>query len=465
MAQKRLGYLYRLSLLNRPQFGTNRFVFHPLIRSFAKDLATERGLLAAAEAHHADYYIKLVRSSDLDDPSVAAFVAGELDDIVLAAEWLQRQDIADDEIAYRLQPFFQRAGYWQKAIQLIAGFLAVAERTKDWRAIAQLRIQQAKYLSLRGDLTGAEKILSPLADIISRIEAQKVRQPCETMWLTTLGTIHQRRGHFDEAVKAFQQSAAIEEQLGSEHGRAKMLNSLGAVLQRMGRFDEALDVFQRSYELLVKLDDQRGQAMVLNSLGGVLQRQGKFEAAMGALERSYAISEQMGDQISLAMVHFVIGKTLLAQGKVAEAVTELSQSFEINLDLKHKQGIGIVTPKLVQTLIQSGKPDEASGYYQRAIALIPNDKRLLQLRTHLSPRRQPVGNSSIVCGRIKCVIPSPKGYRFGFVIPDSGAADIYFHQKDIDPDCFAKLAAGVRVEAEVMQETKGLRAIALKLID
>src|SRR5919199_202833 len=56
-AQKYLDYLCRISLLNYAKVGENRFVFHPLIRLFARELLVERGLEEEATARHAEFLI------------------------------------------------------------------------------------------------------------------------------------------------------------------------------------------------------------------------------------------------------------------------------------------------------------------------------------------------------------------------------------------------------------------------
>jgi tetratricopeptide (TPR) repeat protein len=236
---ERLGYLYRLSLLNRPQAGAGRFVFHPLIRLFARELAAERSLLEDAAQRHASYYVQLVKSSPDDERGPAALLASELDDILLAAGWLQQHGTADYEFVITLEPFLQNQGHWQQAVDIMSGFLELAERTGDLIAEIQLRIQQAKFLSLRGEWTRAEAALSPVTRVLEEVESERTRLRLEAMWLNTLGGIQQRLGRFDAAADTLRRSADIEEKLNNQAGEAKALNSLGGVLQRQGRFDEA----------------------------------------------------------------------------------------------------------------------------------------------------------------------------------------------------------------------------------
>jgi tetratricopeptide (TPR) repeat protein/nucleoside phosphorylase len=365
-AHEYLGRLHRLSLLNRSLLGTNRFIFHPLIRLFAQELAADRGLQEDAEKRHAEYYIEFVRSSRLSDPEIASRITEELNDIILAAEWLQHQEISNDDIAIRLQPFFERAGYWQQAVKLLAGFLAVAERQADWRAVVQLRIQQAKYLSLRGDLQAAEKVLEPLDAIISKVEERTVRERYEAMWLMTLGGVLRRQGRWDKAISTFERSARIEEHLGNRHGQAMALNVLGGMLQRQGKFDEAAGEFQRSYELLAEDGDRRGQAKVLTSLGGVFQRQGKLEEAVKAYERSAKIERELDNSRGLAMVLYSLGGVLQRQGKLDEAVDALNQSATIEEQVGDKRHQAMVLNSLGEALQVQARLDEAADAYRHS---------------------------------------------------------------------------------------------------
>ncbi len=213
-----------------------------------------------------------------------------------------------------------------------------------------------------------------------------------------------------------------------------VLNSLGGVLQRQGKFDEAVDAFQRSYDLLVKVGDDHGKAMVLNSLGGVLQRQGKFDEAVSAFQKSYDISERLDNKLSLAMVNFGMGKMYLEEDKLEEARNHLVISFEINEKLKIAQGMQIVTPSLTRVLTSLGKHGKAKEYAQRALTIIPQDKRLLRLLEQLSENRQVSSVTTKKSGYIKNTIRNLSGYLYGFIVPDDASSEIYFGQDQVDED-------------------------------
>lgn len=76
-ASDQLSYLYRLSLVNRPEsIEADRFVLHPLLRVFARELAGDRNLAESAEERHARYLIARVKEIK-DATSLTADDVGE----------------------------------------------------------------------------------------------------------------------------------------------------------------------------------------------------------------------------------------------------------------------------------------------------------------------------------------------------------------------------------------------------
>ncbi|MEQ8383914.1 MAG: tetratricopeptide repeat protein [Coleofasciculus sp. A1-SPW-01] len=408
-AQEYLDYLHQLSLLNYAEVGENRFVFHPLIRLFAQELAETRQLQEVAAERHGQFFIELVKSSEVTNRAIAAEIAEDLDDIILAAQWLQRQETADYSFADFLNLFFEEYGYWQQAIELMSGFQVLAERCQDWETVVIFCTRQAKYLSLQGELLKAEEVLKPIPEFLSRIEEPKTRQHYQVKWLTRLGNVLQRQGRFNEAVDTLQrcvdiaealddseslrnvldslgrvlrqqgsldQAEAIlqrcyllEEELGDQHSLSKIVNSLGLVFQKQGRFDEAIQAFQRQIEISQAIDDQRSLAIGLNCLGGVLQQQGQLDEAIEVFLREVEINQTLNDQISLAIGLNRLGGVFQQQERLNEAIQAFQQGVEISQTLDDQRQMAIGLNCLGGVFQQLGRLDEAIQVFQRRIEI------------------------------------------------------------------------------------------------
>jgi tetratricopeptide (TPR) repeat protein len=408
VAKERLAQLFRMSLVNRVVGETSRFVLHPLLRLFAREQAEQLDVLKRAESQHRDFFRNLVMRQDATDPEVATLLAPEIDDIVTAAESLERDRLLDGEFLLRLEPLLSDHGYW---LNRFGGLLLRKEEpgerpdvskpqdegeTKELLALAEEQhgrgdlsaaaetLQRAVSVeAVRGNRIGEAEMLLRLGavfedmgrfesatDAFRRSYTAALRDDRKAaVALSEIGGALQRQGKFDEAVDAYRESYTLWKQLDDPSGQALLLNSLGGALQRQGRFAEAVDVFHQSYELLAQLGDARGQAMLLSSLGGVLQRQGKFDGAVEAFRQSHELSMQLGDTRGQATVLTSLGGVFQRQGKFDEAVAVFRQSYELFVRLDDIRGQAMVLNSLGGVLQRQGDFTGAIEVLQRSLGI------------------------------------------------------------------------------------------------
>ena len=338
--QEMLDYLYRMSLLNLADQEEERYVFHPLIRLIAREIAKDRNLLSDASARTANYWLQFVKDRGAEHSQTITII-NNMGDVLNAAEWLLEEKIEDDDFLIRLEPILLQGGYWLEASNLMTGFLTLAEESENWQAVVHLRIQMAKFLVLIGRFEDAISALEPCEKIFPMLHPIHLQNRSIAMWSHTYGGVLQRQGNFDAAVEAFQRSLDISEELNDEFSISMVLNSLGGVLQRQGNFDAAVDAIQRSLDLKIKLNDEHGISMGLNSLGGVLQRQGNFDGAVKAFQRSLDIKRKLNDERGIAMGLNSLGSVLQRQGNFNAAVDAFQRSLDIKSKLNDERGIAI----------------------------------------------------------------------------------------------------------------------------
>ncbi len=460
-----MAYLVQLSLLNEPQDALQaqespRFIFHPLLRNFAADLARERNLYAAAQKRHAAHFRHLIKTTSITDPTLATDLATNLDDILLAATWIQEQQQADYTFALKLQPFFLQYGYWQQAGELMTTFLTLAEQLADWHTAIQFRLQQAKYASLRGDFTAARLALQPIPDLITHLDPASQQARDQAMYFNSLGGVQQRLGRFEDALASFEQSYALLVTLEDQRGQAMVLNSLADTLRRQDRFEEALAAYQQCLAIEVELGNQRGQEIVLTSMAGLQWRTGHFEAALTTLQRSLELATALNNQRGQSMIYTEQARIYIAQKAFEPALEALQHSFDLSLTKRGKRGLGIVVPLMAKVLTCLNRAEEIGGYCQRALKVAPKDKKLLKLKTQLTGPPKKTTPLITLSGHIKRIIHHPRGYRYGFITPDDGSADIYFKEPQIE---IGPLSPGMQVEADVMQQSHGRIAQAIRI--
>ena len=74
--------------------------------------------------------------------------------------------------------------------------------------------------------------------------------------LHSLGMIHQDQGNYEEAVKLYNQSLKIAEELGNKSGIAHTLHNLGTIHQDQGNYEEAVKLYNQSLKIAEELGNK-----------------------------------------------------------------------------------------------------------------------------------------------------------------------------------------------------------------
>ncbi len=348
-----LEYFYQLSLLNYSEVEKNRFVFHPLIRIFAQDLAIERNLRDEAQARHAHFFIEFVKSSQVKDPSAVFVLAKELKEILLASEWLQNRKIADYKFVFCLLPFLQRYHYWQQAADLIYGFQLLAQRKEEWNAVVILCIQQSKFLSLLGKWLKSEEVLNQITEIFDKIQEQDIRQRCRAMWLNAVGGVLQRQGRLNEASTILDESILVAEKIDDKKYLSTNLNTLRVVLQQLGQLNEGVFNLQRFTQIVEQKNSTNSLVISLSVLGELLQEQERFDEAVIVFERSIEILMAIGDGKQLINNLETLGKILNHQGNSGKAIIIFQKVIKIAEQLNDQRQV--VHLEILEQLLQENQ--------------------------------------------------------------------------------------------------------------
>ncbi|MDJ0800805.1 MAG: tetratricopeptide repeat protein [Calothrix sp. MO_167.B12] len=376
-AEEFLDKLYELSLLNYTKTEQDRFVLHPLVQEYAKSLAQERNLLTIAKEHHAQFFVEWLQSDKLEDVTVVAEVATNLDDVILAAEWLQNHDtdtaqrkMKNYKFALQLQPLFEQYGYWKKAITLMARFQSWAEQLEDWNAVVKYQTHEARYLSFEEQFERAEEILNSARINLHKIADRDTRKRREAKVLNVLGGVFHKQAKTEEAIQVFRDEILIEEEIGNDKSLGIVCNRLGNLLQSQDKLEEAQQAFERRVAIAEALNDKSSLAIGLNCLGGVLQQQGKLEQAQQTFERGIEIAEALNDKSSrYAWILHNLGRIWKSKGEFEEAELILKKSQEIFEEEKNLPDLAKVMNTLGSVLEKQQKWDEAEKILRQSYDL------------------------------------------------------------------------------------------------
>jgi len=199
----------------------------------------------------------------------------------------------------------------------------------------------------------------------------------EVALLTNLSAVHNRSGHYAEALSVIQQGLAVVDRTGGrEVHRVELLVNLGAVYTNLGDREKAVATIRQVLEAMTAMRGPNHPAQVtpLRNLAIVLAQQGDFHGAYEAADRALTISrERLGAQSpQVAQSLDVSGTVLLMDHHPEEALEKFRQAAEIKT-----KALGADTPDVGYSLDNAGQALVALGRPKEALQSLEKATRLL----------------------------------------------------------------------------------------
>jgi tetratricopeptide (TPR) repeat protein len=158
---------------------------------------------------------------------------------------------------------------------------------------ARLKLDERDFMIKPEDL----ELSGPLPQEVMQVlqEMPKFQDP---ITLSNMASVYQIMGQNDQAVRLFEASLKTVQGMQNETGKmAQMaaLNNLGNVYHATSRYPEALKAYQESARLAQDLGDKSGEAAALNNIGDVHRLTGSDAAAREVIEKSLKIAQTAGN--------------------------------------------------------------------------------------------------------------------------------------------------------------------------
>ena len=158
----------------------------------------------------------------------------------------------------------------------------------------------------------------------------------EALLCNELGLWLKFRGAYAEALRWYEQSVVLKEELGDKAGLATSYTNIGSIHYARGAYGEALAWFEKSVVLNEKLGDKVGLAMSYNNIGAVQYARGANDEALMLYEKSVALAEELSEKAWLVATYTNIGEIHRAHGTYAEALTWYEKSVALAEELGDK---------------------------------------------------------------------------------------------------------------------------------
>jgi tetratricopeptide (TPR) repeat protein len=242
----------------------------------------------------------------------------------------------------------------------------------------------AQVLYVRGDLDGAADLYQE--SLALQEQLGDVHGKATT--LSNLALIYFARGDLDGALPLLQESLALREQLGDVRGKAKTLNNLAQIYTARDDLDGALALYQESLSILEQLDDLQGKSAVLNDMARACSSSGDLERAfrfyqesLDVLKRIDLENQAMRTRAILAQIGYKLGRQYVEQGRWYDALSLFEKSLSV-----YRQGDDLdmradVIYQIARTHHLLGNLDKARTHYRDAARLYAHTQNQLGVAT------------------------------------------------------------------------------------
>ncbi len=187
--------------------------------------------------------------------------------------------------------------------------------------------------------------------------------------LCNIGIIYKNQGDIPKALVYYHKSLKIQEQLGNKDGIAAALTNIGIIYRGQEDFTNAMEYYSRSLKIREELNDVRGLGYELNNIGILYVKQKDFENAYVNYNKALTLFESIKDKKGQALTLVNIGSAYDEQGDQNAALTNFSKSLKIREEIGDKRGITRGLQNIASIHYNLGNYNKAIDFGSRSIKM------------------------------------------------------------------------------------------------
>jgi predicted ATPase/class 3 adenylate cyclase len=296
-----------LKNLVRPRFGSGRLLLLDTIREFAGEQLEGSAEADHVHRRHFDYFLALARSTNLN--------SGDL------APGGQRLDVA----------FVEQDN--------LRGALTWAIRGGETELALELAVALDQFWVANDAAEGVRWFRRAFQDPAEKT----VPAPIRAHAFRALGASLHIAGDLEAAGLALEQSLALFEEIGDEHGRAVLLHRLSiTAIAVHGDLVRARELVEASHELHARGDNwwtmTWGHAQTVGTLGAIARESGDAERALELVAESAELARAAGVEWWQGGMLGELAALSLRQERIDEAERHARESLEIAARLGDRSG-------------------------------------------------------------------------------------------------------------------------------
>lgn len=161
----------------------------------------------------------------------------------------------------------------------------------------------------------------------------------------------------------------VQNQLGSDEGKADVLNAFGVAFRELGELEKAAENYEQAAVIRRRIGDEGGYATTLRNLAYIHLIRGEYAAAQRKLEEALPLLQRLGDGPGLADLYNDFGVLAEERGANEEALGHYQRSLRIRRDLGNDLDLAQSFSNVGYSYYQLGRYDDALVYWRQGLDL------------------------------------------------------------------------------------------------
>jgi tetratricopeptide (TPR) repeat protein len=185
--------------------------------------------------------------------------------------------------------------------------------------------------------------------------------------LNAFGVAYRDLGEIDRAAENYGQAAALRKRIGDERGYATTLRNLATLHTMRGEYAAARSQLTEALGLLRKLGDQAGIADLYNDFGALAEQRGSYEEALDRYRQALRARRDLGNDLALAQSFGNVGYAYYLLGRYDDALVYWRQGLDLARKSGDPSGVVLATQNLGQLELARGEWDDAAKSFLTAL--------------------------------------------------------------------------------------------------
>ncbi len=194
--------------------------------------------------------------------------------------------------------------------------------------------------------------------------------------LEEIAGIQDSTGHPDAALASYKEALATRREIGDQSGIANSLIDTGSFFHDHGNADAALKYFNDALQIVRELGDQSRQALCLNNIGSIRLDKGEYQDALTWLDQGYQLRQKLNIPQDIAESLHNLAEAHTKLGQYDEALALSVKAIDVNRSMNDQRAVAIESASVARLFAQQGRFDAALGSMQDALKYFQQSKEM-----------------------------------------------------------------------------------------